>query len=62
LPYGVPEGIISDIESWFNDDVVGFALGYLQKEFDYMMSDEGVIDTIKNGDYEFDEDGDVVHS
>lgn len=48
---------LSDLESGFKNDLLTEYANMLQKECDYLMSDEAIIETIEANEYTFEENG-----
>jgi hypothetical protein len=51
------EGKLSDLESGFLEDLLSDYADMLQKECDYLMSKEAIIETFEANDYTFEADG-----
>ena len=51
---------VDELEKEYFKELSEEYLGLLTREFEYLTSDEAVMESIKCNDYEFDEDGDLV--
>ena len=56
----VPEDAIEDLEYMFLQDLLEDYASMLQKECDYLQSEESIIETIHANEYEFYEDGRMI--
>jgi hypothetical protein len=50
---------LDDLQSWFNDNIINELLKRLTNEYEYLTSEESIIDTIKANEYKFLENGDI---
>jgi len=52
---------LEDLQEWFNDIIVSKLLGRLTEEYEYLTSQEQIIETIKANEYKFLENGEVFN-
>ena len=51
------DSLLDDLENDFKNDISEEYLSMLRKEYDYLSSEEAIIETIEANEYEFTEDG-----
>ena len=58
--FGAWEDRMLDLENEFRRSILEDYLTMLQKEYEYLSSEEAIIGTIKANEYEFDENGNIA--